>query len=204
MAERPELLGLATNIVPAHVSHNAVTADQLPGADPAGLQRTGYRRTGCYCATEDRTRCGGETFNLRRSRCLFGMRQKSHDAEAAFDDGSQNDAGAVSAALAVAILISNGGTRLCEDTICSGEEVWAWSQRVSHTEEGRTKNCPDGATAAMSSGIAGRASAGSRELEPDAATASATLSDRLENHRDDDAGAGLGRPRSVRPSRNTS
>ena len=31
MAERPELLGLATNIVSAHVSHNAVTADQLPG-----------------------------------------------------------------------------------------------------------------------------------------------------------------------------
>jgi MucR family transcriptional regulator, transcriptional regulator of exopolysaccharide biosynthesis len=31
MAERPELLGLATNIVSAHVSRNAVTADQLPG-----------------------------------------------------------------------------------------------------------------------------------------------------------------------------
>ena len=31
MAERPELLGLATQIVSAHVSHNAVAADQLPG-----------------------------------------------------------------------------------------------------------------------------------------------------------------------------
>jgi predicted transcriptional regulator len=31
MAERPELLGLATNIVSAHVSHNAIAADQLPG-----------------------------------------------------------------------------------------------------------------------------------------------------------------------------
>jgi predicted transcriptional regulator len=31
MTERPELLGLATNIVSAHVSHNAIAADQLPG-----------------------------------------------------------------------------------------------------------------------------------------------------------------------------
>jgi predicted transcriptional regulator len=31
MAERPELLGLATDIVSAHVSRNAVGVDQLPG-----------------------------------------------------------------------------------------------------------------------------------------------------------------------------
>ena len=31
MAERPELLGLATNIVSAHVSRNAVGVDQLSG-----------------------------------------------------------------------------------------------------------------------------------------------------------------------------
>jgi predicted transcriptional regulator len=31
MAERPELLALATNIVSAHVSHNAVGVDQLSG-----------------------------------------------------------------------------------------------------------------------------------------------------------------------------
>jgi predicted transcriptional regulator len=31
MAERPELLGLATEIVSAHVRNNAVAADQLPG-----------------------------------------------------------------------------------------------------------------------------------------------------------------------------
>jgi predicted transcriptional regulator len=30
MAERPELLGLATEIVSAHVSNNAIAADQLP------------------------------------------------------------------------------------------------------------------------------------------------------------------------------
>jgi len=30
MAERPELLGLAAEMVSAHVSHNAVAADQLP------------------------------------------------------------------------------------------------------------------------------------------------------------------------------
>ena len=31
MAERPELLGLATEIVSAHVRNNAIAADQLPG-----------------------------------------------------------------------------------------------------------------------------------------------------------------------------
>ena len=31
MAERPELLGLATEIVSAHVRNNAVAADELPG-----------------------------------------------------------------------------------------------------------------------------------------------------------------------------
>ena len=31
MAERPELLGLAAEIVSAHVSRNAVAVDQLPG-----------------------------------------------------------------------------------------------------------------------------------------------------------------------------
>ena len=31
MAERPQLLALATEIVSAHVSHNAVAVDQLPG-----------------------------------------------------------------------------------------------------------------------------------------------------------------------------
>ena len=31
MAERPELLGLATDIVSAHIANNAVRTDQLPG-----------------------------------------------------------------------------------------------------------------------------------------------------------------------------
>ena len=31
MAERPELLGLATEIISAHVSHNAVAPEELPG-----------------------------------------------------------------------------------------------------------------------------------------------------------------------------
>jgi predicted transcriptional regulator len=31
MAERPQLLAMAAEIVSAHISHNAVAADQLPG-----------------------------------------------------------------------------------------------------------------------------------------------------------------------------
>jgi predicted transcriptional regulator len=31
MAERPELLGLATEIVSAHIRNSAIEADQLPG-----------------------------------------------------------------------------------------------------------------------------------------------------------------------------
>jgi len=78
---------------------------------------------------------------LRRSRCLPGLRQTSQHAKAAFDDGSQNDAGAVSAAVGVTILVPIGRPELCENEISPGEEVRAGSQRVGRTEESGAESC---------------------------------------------------------------
>jgi hypothetical protein len=58
---------------------------------------------------------------------LPGLRQKSHHAEAASDDGSQTHAGALPTALGVTIVIPLGRPELCEDAIRVGEEIWAWS-----------------------------------------------------------------------------
>jgi len=77
---------------------------------------------------------------------LPGLRQKSHHAEAASDDGSQTDAGAVPTALGVTIVIPFGRPELCEDEISTGEEVWAGSQGSGGAEEGSTKGCPEDGT----------------------------------------------------------
>ena len=82
MAERPELLGLAAEIVSAHVSHifNALaTAEQAATAPPRAEPAVAVKRS-----------------IFPRSCRLPGLRQTSHHAEATFDDGSPNDAGAVS------------------------------------------------------------------------------------------------------------
>ena len=142
MAERPELLGLATNIVSAHVSHNAVALDHLSGLIQQ-VFNAGYRRTGSYCATKDRTRCGGEAFGISRSYGLPGLRQKSHHAEAPSDDGSQTDAGAVPAALGATILIPLGRSELCENEIGPGKEIRAGSQGISRAEEDGTESCSE-------------------------------------------------------------
>ena len=87
MAEHPELLGLATEIVSAHVRNNAIAADQLPGLIQTGLQRAGYRRTGDSHTAEGRTSSDGEEVRVGRSHCLPGLRQAFLHAEAASDDG---------------------------------------------------------------------------------------------------------------------
>ena len=101
MAERPELLGLATEIVSAHVSHNAIAADQLR-AYPAGVQRACYRRAGDCCAPAGGTGSAGEEVRVGKSHRLSRLRQAFLHAEAAPDDRPQDDAGAVPPALGVA------------------------------------------------------------------------------------------------------
>ena len=87
MAERPELLGLATEIVSAHVRNNAIAADQLPGLIQTGVQRACYRRTGDCCTAEGRTGRAGEEVCVGRSHRLSRLRQAFLDAEATSDDG---------------------------------------------------------------------------------------------------------------------
>ena len=115
MAERPQLLAMATEIVSAHVSHNAVAVDRLPGLIQQVFNSLATAEQAATAPPKAEPAVAVKAFNLCRSCCLSGLRQKSHHAEAASDDGSQNDTGAVPAALEVTILISNGGTRLCED-----------------------------------------------------------------------------------------
>ena len=86
MAEHPELLGLATDIVSAHVSNNAIAADLLPGLISAGLQRTGYCRTSFCCKAQGRTSSAGKEVRVGKSCGLSRLRQTFFHAEAASDD----------------------------------------------------------------------------------------------------------------------
>jgi len=63
--------------------------------------------------------------------------------EAASDDGSQNDAGAVPSALGITILIPTGRSELCETKIDLSEEDRTGQKRACGTDESRTKSVGD-------------------------------------------------------------
>ena len=79
MAEHPELLGLATDIVSAHVSNNAIAADQLPGLIQQVFNALATVEQ--VIASSD-----GEEIGVGRSHRLSGLRQAFFHAEAASDD----------------------------------------------------------------------------------------------------------------------
>jgi hypothetical protein len=64
MAERPQLLAMTVEIVSAHGQVHRRRSRSAIRADPAGLQRAGYRRTGSYCDAKGRTGCRGEAFGV--------------------------------------------------------------------------------------------------------------------------------------------
>ena len=140
MAERPELLGLATEIVSAHVRNNAIAADQLPGLIQKVFDALATCRTDNCCPAEARTGGGGAAFGSCRLHCLPGLRQALLDVEATPDDRSQADARAVPAAMGVATLISLGRTQLRKDKIGTGEEDRIGTEG-SGTDECGTKGC---------------------------------------------------------------
>jgi hypothetical protein len=140
MVERPQLLVLATEIVSAHVSRNAVTVDQLPGliqqvfnalataeqavtappkAEPAVMVKRSIFANHVVCLD-----CGKHLTMLKRHLMT-----------------DHKDAGSVSAALGVTILVPIGRPELCENEIGPGEEVWAWSYGASRIEEDRAESC---------------------------------------------------------------
>ena len=91
MAERPELLGLATEIVSAHVQQQRHCSRSATGADPAGLQRACYRRTNDCCTAETGV-CGHrKAIGDCGSHRLPRLRQALLNAEAAPDDRPQAD-----------------------------------------------------------------------------------------------------------------
>lgn len=60
MAECPELLGLATEIISGHVSNNAIAADQLQGLIPNVFNALASAEQAAAAPTEGRTGSAGE------------------------------------------------------------------------------------------------------------------------------------------------
>ena len=146
MAERPELLGLATNIVSAHVRHIAVAVDRLPGliqqvfnalataeqavtapskAEPAVAVKRSIFADHVVCLD-----CGKHLTMLKRNLMTDHKLTPEQDPTA----------------LGVTIVIPFGLPELFQDPIHAREEVRAGSERVSRTEEdGAESGSHDGA-----------------------------------------------------------
>ena len=108
MAEHSEVLGLAAKIVSAHVSHNAVPSDQLPGlilqvfnSLATAEQATMVPPKSEFAVTVRQSVTAGYIV------CL-DWRQALLDVEAAPDDRSQADTRAVQAAMGVATVLPSG------------------------------------------------------------------------------------------------
>ena len=92
MAERPELLGLATEIVSAHVSNNPIASDQIPGLIQqvfnalATVEQASAAPPKAEPAVTVKKSVSGRSHRLPR------LRQAFLHAEAAPDDRSQADA----------------------------------------------------------------------------------------------------------------
>ena len=145
MAEREVVLGLAAEIVSAHVSNNAVPMDQLPATDPAGLQHARQRGTGICHAAQARARRSYQTINESGSPHLPGLRETVLDAEATSEDRSSTDAAGVPAALGIASIVPDGRTCLCKETIDPGEEDWVGTEEQDRQRrpQGRWLNGDD-------------------------------------------------------------
>ena len=87
MAEHPELLGLATEIVSAHVRNNAIAAEQLPGLIQQVFNALATVEQVICCTAEGRTSSAGEEVSVGRSHRLSRLRQAFFHAEATSDDG---------------------------------------------------------------------------------------------------------------------
>ena len=140
MAEHPELLGLATEIVSAHVSHNAIATDQLPGLIQQVFNALATVEQATTAPPKAQSAVDRKAFSYCGSYCLPGLRQALLNAEAAPDDRPQADARAVQAAMGVTTVVPFGRTQLCKDEIGTGEEDRIGSEGIG-TEEDRTEGC---------------------------------------------------------------
>ena len=149
MAERPQLLAMAAEIVSAHVRYNTVAVDQLSGliqqvfnalataeqaatappkTEPAVTVKRSVFADHMVCPN-----CGKHLTMLKRHLMT--------DHKLTLEQYRQRWQLSPTYPL-VAPDYAN--------TIFVSEEVWAWSQGVSRTEEGRTKGCSeDGGTSVI-------------------------------------------------------
>ena len=107
MAEHDEVLGLAAQIVSAHVSHNAVPSDQLPGL----IRQVFNSLATAEQATTETGICGHrKAIGHCGPHRLPRLRQALLDVEAPPDDRSQADTRAVQAAMGVTTVVPSGRT----------------------------------------------------------------------------------------------
>ena len=86
MAEHPELLGLVTEIVSAHVRNNAVAADQLPRLIQQVFNALATVEQGMAHGAEGRTSRAREEVSVGGSHRLSRLRQAFLHAAATSDD----------------------------------------------------------------------------------------------------------------------
>ena len=110
MAERSELLGLATEIVSAHVRNNAIAADQLPGLIQQVFNALATVEQAIAAPPKAEPAVPVKKIGLSRSHRLSRLRQAFLHAAAALDNRPRDDAAAVPPALGFAVHISDGCT----------------------------------------------------------------------------------------------
>jgi predicted transcriptional regulator len=86
MAERPELPGLATEIVSAHVRNNAIAADQLPGLIQRVFNALATVEQVTAAPPKAEPSVAGEEVSVGGSYRLSRLRQAFLNAAAASDD----------------------------------------------------------------------------------------------------------------------
>ena len=153
MAEHYEVLGLAAQIVSAHVSHNAVPSDQLPGlirqvfnslatAEQATtvLPKPESAVTVKQSVTAGHIVCldCGKHFSMLKRHLMTDHKLTPEQ---------------VQAAMGVTTVVPFGRAQLRKDKIGAGEEDRVGSQRVSGADEDGTKGCSqDGSPQVMKCG----------------------------------------------------
>ena len=85
MAGHPELLGLATGIVSAHIRNNAIARNSYQGLSSRSSTRLLPPNKRLLTA-EGKTGSGRAAFRCSRSHCLPGLRKAFFNAGAAPDD----------------------------------------------------------------------------------------------------------------------
>ncbi len=143
MAEHSEVLGLAAQIVSAHVSHNAVPSDQLPGlirqvfnSLATAEQATTVPPKPESAVTIRQSVTAGHIVCLDCGKHFSMLKRHLMTDHKLTPEQYQ-------AAMGVTTVVPLGRTQLCKDEIGTGEENRVGSKGIG-TDEGETKGYPQG------------------------------------------------------------